>query len=31
VYSLGLTALTTGVGALIGSSDRIRWERVWPQ
>jgi hypothetical protein len=31
VYSLGLTAVTTGVGALIGSTDRIRWERVWPQ
>jgi hypothetical protein len=31
VYSLGLTAVTTGVGALIGRSYRTRWERVWPQ
>jgi hypothetical protein len=30
VYSLGLTAVTTAVGAMIGGSDRTRWERVWP-
>ena len=31
VYSLGLTVVTTLVGAAIGTSDVTRWERVWPR